>query len=44
MDVKLLKHILCLKKNTSNIIVYGETGTKLLSIEVKVRMISFWQN
>ena len=42
VQLKFLKHILCLKKNTSNIIVYGETGTKPLSIEIKARMISFW--
>jgi hypothetical protein len=42
VQLKFLKHILCLKKNTYNIIVYGETGTKPLSIEIKARMISFW--
>jgi hypothetical protein len=42
VQLKFLKHILCLKNNTSNIILYCEAGTKPLSIEIKAKMISFW--
>lgn len=42
VQLKFLKHILNVKSCTSNCIVYGETGTMPLSIEIKSRIVSFW--
>jgi hypothetical protein len=42
VQLKFLKIILNVKSSTPNSIVYGETGVKPLSIDIKQRMISFW--
>ena len=39
---KFLKYVLSLNKQTTNCMVYGESGRKPLSIIIKSRMISFW--
>lgn len=42
VQLKFLKHILNLKKSTPNCIVYGETGTFPIAVDIKTRIISFW--
>lgn len=42
VQLKFIKHILHLKSCTSNCMVYGETGTKPLSIDIETRIVSFW--
>ena len=39
---KFLKYTLRLNKQTTNCMVYGETGRKPLSITIKSKMICFW--
>ena len=40
--LKFLKMILGIKQSTPNFMVYGETGTYPISIDIHCRMISFW--
>ena len=42
VHLKFCKHILRLKKSTPNYMVYGESGRFPLSVEIKVRLISYW--
>ena len=42
LHLKSLKYILHLNRNTMSAQVFGESGFYPLSIDVKVRMISFW--
>ena len=42
VQLKILKHILNIKKNTPNCIVYGKTGVLPLKIDIQSQMISFW--
>ena len=44
VQLKFLKYILGLKSSTPNCMVYGETGVKPLSIEIKCRIISYWSD
>ena len=39
---KFLKMILGIKESTRNFMVYGETGTYPISIDIYCRMITFW--
>ena len=41
LHLKFCKHILHLKPSTPNFMIYGELGRCPLSINIKVRMISF---
>ena len=40
--LKVLKMILGMKQSTPNFMVYGETGTYPVSIDICCRMIIFW--
>ena len=42
VQLKFLKHILSLKKSTSNCIVYGETGVFPIYIDIYNRCINYW--
>ena len=42
LHLRFLKHILCVHKNTCNDIVYGETGTYPLNIDIKVKVLCYW--
>jgi len=42
VQLKFLKHILSLKKLTSNCIVYGETGVFPIYIDIYNRCINYW--
>ena len=42
VQLKFLKFILNNKKSTSNCIVYGETGTLPLKIDVQSRIVTYW--
>lgn len=42
VQLKFLKQILNLKKNTPNCIVYGETGVLPLKVDIQSRIIGFW--
>ena len=44
VQLKFLKLILNLKKSTPSFMVYGETGTYPLKIDIQARIISFWTN
>ena len=39
---KFLKYLLKVNKQTTDCMVYGETGRTKLSVIIKTRMISFW--
>ena len=42
VHLKFLKHILCVKPQTSNVPVYGELGRVPLSIIRKERILKYW--
>ena len=42
VQLKFLKHILQVKSSTPSSMIYGETGVKPLSIDIKTRIITFW--
>ncbi len=42
MHLKILKHVLCVHKNTCNDVVYGETGSYPLYVDVKVKLLGNW--
>lgn len=42
VHVKFLKYLLRVKTSTSNVMVYGETGSIPLIVTIKLRMINFW--
>ena len=44
VQLKFLKMILNLKKSTPSYMVYGETGTFPLKIDIEARIISYWTN
>jgi hypothetical protein len=44
VQLKFLKLVLKVKSCTPNCVIYGETGVKPLSIDIKTRIISFWAN
>ena len=41
-NLQFCKIILCLKKSTCNVVVYGELGRYPLLIAAKMRIMSFW--
>lgn len=42
LHLKFLKPVLCVLKNTFNDIVYGETGSYCLYIDVKDKLLGYW--
>ena len=42
LHLQFCKIILCLKKSTCNVMVYGELGRYPLLIAAKMRILSFW--
>ena len=43
VHLKFIKKILNVRRSTPNYMVYGESGRHPLSIQIKIRMISFWR-
>ena len=42
VQLKYLKYTINLKKSTPSFMVYGETGTYLISLDIQETIISFW--
>lgn len=42
VQLKFFKHILHLKKSTPSYMIYGETGTYPLIVDIQSRIISYW--
>ena len=42
LQMRYLKHVLCVNINTCNDIVYGEFGLKSIEVDIKVKIVSYW--